>query len=118
MATKIKTTHGGARPGAGRPRKPVIPLDVPVAADPLQFLLSVVNDPKADAALRVKAATAAMPFMHQRTSATGKKEQAQAAAMRVSSGKFKALTTPGSVVPLRPGTDWGTDLETPATALN
>ena len=110
MTPKPKTGHGGARPGAGRPRKTVTPLTVPPAADPLQFLLSVVNDAAADPALRVKAAAAAMPFVHQRASTVGKKEQAQQAAERVAGGRFKAAPLPGSVVPIRPATDWGDDL--------
>ncbi len=116
--TKPKSTHGGARPGAGRPRKTVTPLTVPPAADPLQFLLSVVNDAAADPTLRVKAATAALPFLHQRPGATGKKDQAQQAAERVAGGKFKQAPLPGSVVPIRPATDWGDDLVTPPSAMN
>jgi phage terminase small subunit len=118
MTPKPKSTHGGARPGAGRPRKTVTPLTVPKTADPLQFLLSVVNDAGADPTLRVKAAQAALPFLHQRPGATGKKEQAQQAAERVAGGKFKAAPLPGSVTPIRPDTDWGDDLMTPDSALN
>lgn len=56
---------GGARKGAGRPKKepPVLTLSV-TYDDPEKFLRAVMNDSGADAKLRVDAAKALMPFVH------------------------------------------------------
>lgn len=93
-----KGQHGGARPGAGRPRKPVVPLSVPEAATPLEFLLSVMRDPMADPALRVKAATTAAQYVHTRLSDGGKKDEKATKARKVAKGKFASAPIPLRVV--------------------
>ncbi len=77
---------GGARPGAGRPKKTpaVLPLAVQYS-DPLDFLKAVMNDTGAEAKLRVDAARALMPFVHQKKGEGGKKEQAGEKAKAVAS---------------------------------
>lgn len=86
--------RGGARPGAGRPKKAAG--DVPKATaatvnrprkslcnlTPLEYMLDVMNDEDAEDARRDRMAIAAAPFVHARAEAVapGKKEQRQAAA--------------------------------------
>jgi phage terminase small subunit len=76
----IKMSRGGFRPGAGRPfgslngtGKPRrrIPKDIrddaaKAGVSPLQFMLSVMNDPYEDDARRDRMAIAAAPFCHAR----------------------------------------------------
>lgn len=57
-------------------------------ADPKDFLLAVMNDFESEAKLRVDAAKALMPFMHQRKGEGGKKEERSDAAKKVGAGKF------------------------------
>ena len=56
--------------------------------DPKDFLLSVMNDMGTEPKLRVDAAKALMPFVHQRKGEGGKKEQAKEKAAEVGAGKF------------------------------
>ena len=62
-------------------------------SDPKQFLLAAMNDGELDPKLRVDAAKALMPFVHQKLGEGGKKEQAQANAEKVAS-RFSALPPP------------------------
>ncbi|WP_438282288.1 terminase small subunit [Pseudomonas alabamensis] len=56
--------------------------------DPKDFLLSVMNDLGTEPKLRVDAAKALMPFVHQRKGEGGKKEQAKEKAAEVGAGRF------------------------------
>lgn len=95
--------RGGARPGAGRPRKEAgsVPTVKNEAAanrprkslgglSPLEYMLDVMNSEDAEDARRDRMAMAAAPFVHARASdaAPGKKEQKQEAAEKVATGKF------------------------------
>ena len=95
--------RGGARPGAGRPRKEAgsVPAVKNEAAahrprkslggmTPLEYMLSVMNDDDQDPTRRDRMAMAAAPYVHARASdvAPGKKEQKQEAAEKVAAGKF------------------------------
>lgn len=62
--------------------------------DPKAFLIAAMNDPEAEAKLRVDAAKALMPFMHQRKGETGKKEDKQTAAEQAASGKYGTSKPP------------------------
>ena len=66
----VKGKSGGARPGAGRPKNPVVmigALDGGRRFDsPLAFLLAVMNDAKIEAKVRIDAAKALLPYKHQR----------------------------------------------------
>jgi hypothetical protein len=61
-----KGTWGGARPGAGRPRKKYKPFTIPTAAPgsrtPLQWLCLAFRDAGADPELRVMAAGIAIRY--------------------------------------------------------
>ena len=94
----VKGRSGGARPGAGRKPAPKLPLTVPVAPTPLEFLLSVMNDAGADPALRVKAATTAAQYMHIRKVDGGKKDEQAEKAKAAATGKFSAAPPPLKLV--------------------
>ncbi|MCF5805213.1 terminase small subunit [Pseudomonas tremae] len=67
-------------------------------ADPKDFLLAVMNDYQTEAKLRVDAAKALMPFVHQRRGEGGKKEQAKEKAAGAANGRFGVRKGPLSVV--------------------
>ena len=90
----VKGRSGGARPGAGRPKKePTILQLAATYSDPLPFLMAVVNDQGTDIKIRVDAAKAALPYKHAKPGEVGKKEQQQANAEKVAS-RFSALPAP------------------------
>lgn len=62
--------RGGARPGAGRPKKSSAPKKPYVGEDgmPLDFMLAVMRDPEADLRLRAAMAEKAAPYCHRRLS--------------------------------------------------
>lgn len=90
--------RGGFRPGAGRPRgsraaggaasaHPTGPRTGAAGpADPLAYLLAVMNDPEADPARRDRAAIAALPYLHARPGAEGKKGAAARGALDAEDG--------------------------------
>jgi phage terminase small subunit len=83
--------RGGARPGAGRPRKcadraekRLTKAQIRAAAaaknqTPLDFMLAVMNDPAEDMKFRAQMAQAAAPYIHAKPGEEkkGKKEEAQ-----------------------------------------
>jgi phage terminase small subunit len=101
---KGRSGSGGARPGAGRPRKAVPPpteASVPPPAgttDPLAYLLQVMNDPAQDPRLRVRAAVAAAQYTHTKRGDGGKKEEQGEKAEKANTGKFAAAASPRLVV--------------------
>lgn len=69
--------QGGPRPGSGRPKgsvnKRTRELRAHVAASglsPMDFMLQVMVDPKADPAMRLEAAKAVAPYVHPRLNST------------------------------------------------
>ena len=61
-------------------------------SDPLEFLESVFSDPVEDMALRVRAAQAALPYVHGKVAEKGKKETKQEKAQEATkSGKYATL---------------------------
>lgn len=102
---------GGPRVGAGRPPKGQVadprPEDEAVEEaeklnlTPLEYMLSVMNDPGEDKVRRDRMAVAAAPYVHGRAadSAPGKKEQRQNAAEKVAAkGSKYAPPQPPRVV--------------------
>ena len=99
--------RGGYRPGAGRKskdlRKPeLIRTAISAGMSPLEYMLTVMRDPKAEAVRRDRMAIAAAPFCHGRMSDEyiGKKDQ-----------QFEQAKTAGV------GTEWEADI-IPANELN
>jgi phage terminase small subunit len=87
---------GGARPGAGRkPKpKPVLAVSSEPDSDPKKFLQSVMNDELADPRIRMDAAKALLPFMHQKLGEGGKKDERLNAAKKIATGKFSPVAPP------------------------
>lgn len=86
-----KKGRGGARPGAGRPRKhpEESQQPVPVEADDMLDMLQKVALGKVEAtSLQVRAAIAAVQYTHAKKGEGGKKEAKQEAAEKVQSGRF------------------------------
>lgn len=91
VAARVKGKPGPKpKVAAARPRALTIQ-----GQTPLEYLLSVMNDPSHDEGTRTRAAIAAAPYVHERADnkARGKKEAAEAAAQ--SAGR---------------GSSWGDDL--------
>lgn len=86
---------GGARPGAGRPPKDKDILEIAATYDdPLKFLKAVMNDSATEAKMRVDAAKAMLPYVHQKLGEGGKKDAAADAAKKAGSGKFSPSAPP------------------------
>ena len=84
---------GGSRPGAGRKKKEAPVVDISSNGDPKKFLVDLMNSPEADVRMRVDAAKALMPFVHQKLGEGGKKEERQEAAKKVA-GRFSQAAPP------------------------
>jgi len=93
---------GGKREGAGRkpgpPKSAGVSADAAPANDPLMFLLSVMNDPLADAVLRVRAAVTACQYTHAKKGEGGKKEAREEAAKAAAGGRFSTAAPPRLIV--------------------
>jgi len=76
---KPRGKNGGKRAGAGRPPQQPKLEDRPAELSPLAYMLSVMNDNKADLTRRDRMAIAAAPYVHGRSPEVqpGKKETAQ-----------------------------------------
>ena len=74
---------GGARPGAGRPKTPQqTTIGSITDKSPLEFMIQAMNNPHLDDKLRLEAAKAAAPYIHQKADSDkpGKKETITTAA--------------------------------------
>lgn len=92
MTTK---THGGNRPGAGRPKKPAkLPEAIQIDLTPLEYLLGVMRNPENTLARRTRAAALLLPYMHQKAGAKGKKDAQQDAGEKAASGKYAVPCAP------------------------
>jgi len=91
----VKGRSGGARPGAGRPRKePAVLALSTIYDEPDKFLKAVMNDPGTEAKLRVDAAKALLSAQVRRAENGGKKEAKAAAAKAAGGGKFASSEPP------------------------
>ena len=116
--------RGGARLGAGRPKKGEIRIKVPkadpkgtttppvpkieapevqeptTAKTPLQYMLDVMMDPAADERLRCQMAVAAAPYMHAKKGEAGgsKKDEQADKAKQAAQGRFKSAAPPLKLV--------------------
>lgn len=86
---------GGARPGAGRPKKekPAAPPPVLPETDMLTMLQNVALGKVEATALQVRAAIAAVQYTHTKKGDGGKKEEVQERAEQAAS-KFKRAAPP------------------------
>ena len=101
-----RANTGGARPGAGRPRNLRQLLDVSPCADPLSFLLAVMDDTRADIRQRIAAAKALMPYLHLKLAKAGLKELRTQDSHAAASGRFAPSAGPrlqvGRVIQMMP----------------
>lgn len=88
----VKGKCGGARPGAGRPRKPTVPVS---DDDPLDFLLRVMRGDVVPSTAQLTAAVAAARLKHQDA---GKKLRAAEKAKQAAAGKFAPAPPPKLIV--------------------
>ncbi|MGO4480003.1 terminase small subunit, partial [Massilia sp. 2TAF26] len=80
------------------PPKPFDPTNPVLFSDPKAFLTAAMNDGELPEKLRVEAAKALMPFVHQRKGEGGKKEAKKDAAANVATGRFGAPPPPPRLV--------------------
>lgn len=87
--------RGGFRPGAGRPKGSVksIPENSEVrrgaallSMTPLEYMLSIMNNPAEEPSRRDRMAMAAAPFCHAKADALSKKDQVEATARTAEKG--------------------------------
>ncbi|WP_448678956.1 terminase small subunit [Pseudomonas nicosulfuronedens] len=71
---------------------------LPNTEDPLEWLLALMNEPRAKVFDRRNAAQTAMPYVHGKKGEQGKKEAKQEAAKEVGKGKFSQSKPPLTVV--------------------
>jgi len=71
---------------------------LPNTEDPLEWLLALMNEPRAKVFDRRNAAQTAMPYVHGKKGEQGKKEAKQEAAKEVGKGRFGQSKPPLSVV--------------------
>lgn len=91
----VKGRSGGARPGAGRPKKEPVVLTLSAIYDePDKFLRAVMNDSGTEAKLRIDAAKALLSAQVRRAENGGKKEAKTAAAKTAGAGKFASAAPP------------------------
>src|SRR3954471_11732551 len=92
---KSNAMRGGERPGAGRPKRSaqlrrdrIMTAPAPGRMSPLDYMLSVMNDPGVDDARRDRMAIAAAPYVHTRAADAmpGKKKEAEQAARTAERG--------------------------------
>lgn len=95
---------GGARPGAGRPRKPKDeaaenpPPPVIPDCDMLTMLQQVALGRVEATALQVRAAIAAVQYTHTKRGDGGKKDEAAERSKKAAAGKFAAAAPPLKLV--------------------
>lgn len=112
----VKGRSGGARPGAGRPRKKVVEDSLEPQAhggalkrsntapvpqddqDMLTLLQRIALGQTEASALQVRAAIAAVQYTHIKAGEGGKKEAKDAAAKKAASGRFATRQPPRLVV--------------------
>ena len=96
--------RGGSRPGSGRPKRSaqsrrnrILTAPAPGRMSPLDYMLSVMNDPGVDDARRDRMAVAAASYVHVRAADAkpGKKEEAEQAALTAERGtEWEGLLEP------------------------
>lgn len=92
---RLKANESDSNPAAGRDILPpgVNPSDK-FYDDPMELLRSEMNNPLLDPKTRIQAATALLPYLHQKKGESGKKDKAEDAARDVVSGRFKMSAPP------------------------
>jgi len=92
-------SNGGARKGAGRPKKkpdePAKEFSTMKAAErPLDFLVGVMNDEKQKPEFRLRAAITAAQYSHNKVGDSGKKDEQSHRANKAGAGRFASGKPP------------------------
>lgn len=82
---------GGARAGAGRPKRPTVKNTLD---DPLEVLRMHWKGEIELSVTQVRAASAALPFVHKKVGEAGKKEEQGEAAKKAAVGSFAPSAPP------------------------
>lgn len=91
----VKGRSGGARQGAGRPRKqPESPKPVEGQTDMLELLKDIALGKVDATVVQVRAAIAAVQYTHAKVGEGGKKERKAEAAQGVAAGRFQPQRPP------------------------
>lgn len=92
---RLKANESDSNPAAGRDPLPAgINPRAEFYDDPMELLKSQMNNPLLDPKTRIQAATALLPYMHQKQGESGKKEKAEDAAQDAVTGRFKMSAPP------------------------
>lgn len=93
---RLKTEESDSNPAAGRDAPP--PSDVTeFYEDPKLFLQAVMNDRREDRKMRLQAAIALLPYVHQKPTEGGKKDQQEQAAAGAVQGRFAPASPPAQL---------------------
>lgn len=92
---RLKANESDSNPVAGRDVFPEgIDKNTKFYDDPMELLKSEMNNPLLDPKTRIQAATALLPYLHQKQGESGKKEKAEDAAQGAATGRFRMSAPP------------------------
>lgn len=92
---RLKENESDSVPTAGRDATPPnVAADAVFYDDPMELLKAEMNNHLLDPKTRIQAATALLPYSHQKLGESGKKEKAEDAARGVVSGRFRPAAAP------------------------
>ena len=98
-----RKNSGGARPGAGRPKKPKEPTPQISERDMLQLLQDIALGRMEATNIQVRAAIAAVQYTHAKKNPEGKKQAAEEAAKAAAKGRFASSPPPLQLVSPKKG---------------
>lgn len=93
---RLKGAESDAIPAAGRDAQPALSAGE-FYEDPIDFLRAVMNDRTEDRKMRLQAATALLPYTHQKLGEGGKKDQREKAADGAARGRFAPAPPPSQL---------------------
>ena len=92
---RLKAAESESVPGAGSDAPlPGVDLSARVYDDPIDLLKAEMNNIRLDPKIRIQAATALLPYTHQKMGESGKKEKAEDAAQAAATGRFQQQPPP------------------------
>lgn len=92
---RLKANESDTVQGAGRDvLPPGVDVKAPFYDDPMDLLKAEMNNPLLDTKTRIQAASALLPYVHQKQGESGKKEKADDAARGVANGRFRSAPPP------------------------
>lgn len=92
---RLKAIESESVPGAGAdPVPPGVNPSAAVYDDPIDLLKAEMNNPRLDPKVRIQAASALLPYVHQKMGESGKKDKADDAARDAASGRFQPQPAP------------------------